>query len=172
MALTTRVMKTIEYSLPAMTMNEAQSTYIIALILGASLNALKICKYFPRTVVYAPKDKQGLGINFPYTMSGIYHINYLLSEGQRNTHLGLQLRITLENMKLEAGVGGSILSNSYEMYGILVTDSWIKWTWHFLDRYGMTINESIGDLPLRHEWDSYLMVELYRSGDRGERFSS
>ena len=53
-ALITRVMKTLLYATPAMTLTKEQSTYIMAPILMSGLNALSIQWHLPSAIVYAP----------------------------------------------------------------------------------------------------------------------
>ncbi len=67
MALQTRIMKTIEYSLPALTLTKGQCNYIIALILTGGLNGIGICRNLPRVVVYAPLTTQGVGVTCIHT---------------------------------------------------------------------------------------------------------
>jgi hypothetical protein len=53
-ALTTRVMKTLLYAAPALTITNGEANYIMAPILMRGLNALGIQRNLPRAVVYAP----------------------------------------------------------------------------------------------------------------------
>jgi len=78
LALTTRIMKTIEYPLPACTLTEKQCNFIMAPIVQTALNALGICRNLARDIVYGPKKFQGLGLKHPYTTMGIAHIRFIM----------------------------------------------------------------------------------------------
>jgi len=95
MALMTRIMRTMEYPLLALTLTKDQCTHIMAPILSGGLNAIGLCKYLPRIVVYAPIKFQGLGLKFPHTMMGIDHVKMIMEEGQRNSPMGKKFRISL-----------------------------------------------------------------------------
>jgi len=168
MALTTRIMHTMEYPLPALTLTKAQCMYIMAPILTGGLNAIGLCKYLPRIVVYAPIKFQGLGLKFPYTTMGIDHMKMIMEEGQRNFHMGKKFWISLEALKVEVGVGGCILVQSFSRYGVLATDSLVKHTWQFLHKYQMSIEEQVGELWCQREYDTFLIEALHQGGKRGK----
>lgn len=67
MALQTRIMKTIEYSLPALALMKGQCNYIMALILTGGLKGIGICRNLPRVVAYALLTTQGVGITCIHT---------------------------------------------------------------------------------------------------------
>jgi len=84
-----------EYLLAALTLTEAECTYIMAPILTGGLNAIGLCKSLPRTVVYAPIKFQGLGLKFLCTTMGIEHVRMMMEEGQWDSHMGQKLRMSL-----------------------------------------------------------------------------
>jgi hypothetical protein len=100
---------------------------------------------------------QGLAVPNLYVESGIEHVVLLLQETHGLTQTGKLLILSLEAMKVEIGVGGSVLTQSFSRYGCLATRSWVKNTWQFLAEHNMTIADQVGDLALRRQGDSYLM---------------
>jgi hypothetical protein len=168
-ALHTRVMKTLLYAVPAMSITSGQNAHIMAPILMSSLNAIGIQRYLPRSVVYAPLQYQGLAVPNLYVESGIQHVVLLLQETHGLTQTGKLLILSLEAMKVEIGVGGSVLTQSFSRYGCLATRSWVKNTWQFLAEHNMTIADQVGDLALRRQGDSYLMEAFTRHGISGPR---
>lgn len=76
--------------------------------------------------------------------------------------MGTELMISLEAMKVEVGLGGSILCQSYRKFGCLATKSLVEHTWGFLEEFSMTIEDKVGELKLRRQGDVYL-TELFRS---------
>ena len=66
-ALNTRVMKTLLYAAPALTITNTDANHIMAPILMSGLNALGMQRFLPRAVVYAPLNIKDL--LFPISMS-------------------------------------------------------------------------------------------------------
>ena len=62
LGLTTTVLKSLEYPLPATTFSEKDCTAILRPVLRAGLSASGIVSTFPRALVHAPLKFQGLGL--------------------------------------------------------------------------------------------------------------
>jgi hypothetical protein len=166
-ALTTRVMRTLLYAAPALTITKGEANYIMAPILMRGLNALGIQRYLPRAVVYAPLKYQGMAIPNLYVETGIQHIALLLQETQANSPTGKLLQMSIEATKVEIGAGGSLFKQSFDKYGQLATDSWIKQTWRFLSDHEITIEEQTGDLHLKRHGDVFLTMAFLQRGFKG-----
>ena len=137
-ALTTRVMKTLLYAVPAMNLTKKQSEYIMAPILDEWLLMLMgMQKYMPR-------------------------------ECYRQSQTGKLARMSLEAMKVEIGVAGPVLSQSFRHLGILATNGFVKHTWQFLAENGFTIEDQVGDLKLRSQGDEFLTAAFVRHGIKGK----
>ena len=160
-------MKTLLYATPAMNLTQAQSAYIMAPILMSGLNAVGIQCFLPGSVAYAPICYQGLGLPNLYVETGIAHIRFLLQETHSQTHTGTLITISLEATKVEISVGGPLLTKSYQRYGDLAMDGWVKHTWKFLNDHGMTIEDNVGNLTLRHLGDVYLIDAFIQHGYKG-----
>ena len=74
LALETTIMKSISYSLPALTLTEKQCQFIMAPALKAGLNASHICRSFPCNVLYSSKKEGGFGLSNIYHEQGISHL--------------------------------------------------------------------------------------------------
>jgi hypothetical protein len=70
-------------------------------------------------------------------------------------------------MKVEIGVSGSVLSQSFQKLGILATNSFVKYTWQFLAENNFTIVDQVGDLKLQRQGDEFLTTAFIRHGIRG-----
>jgi len=80
---------------------------------------------------------------------GIEHVCTIMEEGQWNTHMGKKLWMSLKAMKVEVGLGGSLLSQSFQRYGMLATKSLVKHTWQFLHEHKMAIADKVrGSEPM------------------------
>lgn len=147
-ALSTRITKTLLCVAPALTITNAESNHIVALILMSGLNALGMQRYLPWAVVYAPLKYQGLTIPNLYIETGIQHITLLLQETHADTPTGKLLRMSIEATKLEIGRGGSLFTQSFTKYGQLAMKSWVKNTWQFLSEHEIMIRDQVSDLCL------------------------
>jgi hypothetical protein len=68
---------------------------------------------------------------------------------------------------VEIGVGGSLFTQSFDRFGQLATDSWVKHTWRFLSEYGIMIKDHTGDLKLRRRGDVFLTEVFIQHGLKG-----
>ena len=59
------------------------------------------------------------------------------------------MRQSMEILKVEVGIPGPVLSQSYERFGHLATDSWLKHTWRYLWDHGFRIEDDLPDLTLQ-----------------------
>jgi hypothetical protein len=166
-ALTTRVMRTLLYATPALTITNGEANHIMAPILMSGLNALGMQRHLPRAVVYAPLKYQGLAVPNLYVETGIQHISLVLQETYRNSPTGKLLRMSIEAAKVEVGVGGPLFMQPFERFGTLATESWVKHTWQFLSEYGITIEDKVGDIRLRRHGDEFLTRIFAQHGYKG-----
>ena len=149
-SLTTTVLKKLEYSLPATTLTEAQCKQIMKPLLKVGLLALGVIVSFPRALVFGPEHFQGLAFPHLYTLQGLAHIYRLLKFGSSAEHMTSKLmRQSMEILKIEVGIPGPVLFQSYECFGHLATDSWLKHTWRYLWDHGLRIKDDLPDLTLQ-----------------------
>ena len=158
-------MKTLEYPLLALTLTESECNSIVAPILSGGLPRMGMTRSMARTLVYAPLKYQGIGINKLYTTQGLLHINALVNHIWRESETGKLLRISLEYVKLELGIQGSLFAKDYALYCQLCEDSWIKHLWKFLCENGILIEDSTDEFELVREGDS-LLTEHFASACR------
>ena len=167
MALTTTVMKTLEYPLLASTLTEKECTSIMAPILTGGLPKMGVSRSMARDLVYAPLKYQGLSINNLYTTQGLEHIMAILDHMWRNTETGKLMRISMEVMKIELGIRGSLFQQDYEVLGHLCEDTWIKHLWKFAFESGIQIDDDVEDFSYARENDTTLTSQFaiaYKNG--------
>ena len=168
-SLQTTILKTLQYPTPATTLSKAQCDSIMSPLLQAGLPCAGISRNFPRVLVYGPTKFQGLGVTSLYTTQGLEHIERLVKFGTSMKHLtGKILRHSLEALKMELGTNGSVFSLPYETWGPLATESWLKFTWHFLAEHEMRISDGVAEFTLCREHDSLLMDNFVAAGYTGE----
>jgi hypothetical protein len=78
-AMTLTIWKTIEYSLLATTMSEAQCNEIVSIVLMAGLPKSGICRYADRDPIFSSFKYQGFGLKHPYLLQGLKKLHLLLS---------------------------------------------------------------------------------------------
>ena len=158
LALTTIAQKVIEYPLPALNLSESQLTSIMWQLLQHYLPKSGINRYINRTVLYAPKMYQGLGIKNPFILQGCKHVNDLCEHLYTDSITGKFMNTALEYLRLELGHNGPIFSlDPQDFVNYQLTDSWIKATWDFCYYHNIQFQDNTLDLPLRRENDVCLM---------------
>jgi hypothetical protein len=99
--------------------------------------------------------------------TGIQHVALILQETYSNSLTGKLVRMSIEAMKVEIGVGGSLFTQPFDRFGTLATDSWVKHTWRFLSEHKITIEDKVGDIRLRRRGDEYLTKKFIQHGYKG-----
>ena len=120
-ALTMTIMKKVQYPLLALTLSESECNFIMAPALSAGFPKSGICRTTHRSLVHVCKEYQGLGLHKLHTTMVISHIQTLLDNAWSNSVTGKLMKVSLENMKLELDLRGSIFNHNYSMYNHLVT---------------------------------------------------
>ena len=166
-ALQSTVMKTLQYPLLATTLTGKECNHIMAPILTGGLTQIGICRSMARQLVYAPLKYQGLAIDNLYTTQGLGHVTALLTHIWQQTTTGKLLRMSMEYMKLELGVQGSLFSKDYNIYEHLVEDTWIKHLWKFMWDVGIQIQDEIHDFVNVREHDTPLTESFSQAYQKG-----
>ena len=137
---------------------------IMSPILGGGLPKIGVCRTIARELVYTPTKFQGLGIKDLYISQGLSHVKILLDHIWQRTTTGKLLCATIEYLKIEVGLRGSILRQSFDTFGHLAEKSWISHLWKFLSETGIQIPDKIKDFSLVRENDrtiNKLFAEAY-----------
>lgn len=160
-ALNSTIIKSLEYPLTATTLTAEETQSIFAPIRQAALPKSGIVRTFPRDIVHAPTQYQGLGIPCLFATQQIKHIMTILKFGGTNTTTGALIRTSLELLKLEVGISRQMQDIAINHVAELATDSWIKQTWLHAEMWGLHITDEPQFL-LRREGDAYLMELILR----------
>ena len=130
-------MKTLQYLLLALTVDEEECTKIMSPILTGGLPKIGITRSMAHALVYAPLKYQGLELHNLYTTLGLSHVTGLLNHIWQGTATGRLLIVSLEYAKLELGIRGSYFHRDHSIYGHLGEDTWVKHLWRFLFEKGI-----------------------------------
>ena len=166
-ALTTTILKTLEYPLLASTLTQKECSYIMAPVLQGGLSKMGVCKTMPRVLVYGPIKYTGLGINQLYTTQGLLHVRAVLDHCWRTTETGKLLRTSIEIAKVETGLQGSLWSYDYDVYSHLCEDTWVKHLWQFLWETGTKITDDLDDFQYVRENDSSITAGFAKAYQNG-----
>ena len=64
------------------------------------------------------------------------------------------LQTSLEYVKLEVRIRGSLLELNYDLFEHLCEETWVKHMWKFIFDSGMTIEDDLADFEFIREKDS------------------
>ena len=162
LALDSTIMQTLAYPLQALTLSEKECNKIMKPILDAGLTKTHVCRNFPHSVVYGPKQEKGLGFMNLYIQQGLSHVNIIqhyLADTDNIT--GSFIRNSIESLKTEIGTGENIFTLNYDKYSPIATNCWIKHVWNFVHDNNITIQEKVTDnVKLRRINDKFIMESI------------
>ena len=164
-AISTTIMKTLQYPLPALTLTEDECKHIMAPVLESGLPKSAICRNYPRAVLYGPKEEGGMGLWNLYDFQGLQRISYLQEHLSATTMLRELLRTSIEIAKVEIGIGRNIFNLDYKLYQILLTNCWIKDTWKYASENQISIYDyTTKNMEPQRRNDLYLMEIIANEG--------
>ena len=164
-AISTTIMKSIQYPLPALTLTRKECAHIIAPILEIGLPKASICRNFPRAVLFGPKKEGGMGLWDPYNFQGLERISYLQEHLAADTMTGELIRTSIEAAKIEVGIGRDLFSLDYNTYETLLTPCWIKDVWKYAQLNNIMIHDyTTKNLQPKRRNDLFLMEIIAHEG--------
>ena len=164
-SLTTMVMKSLEYGLPALTLTEAECTELMWKILKTYLPKSKINQYIKRDVLYGGIGKQGLGLRNLFLTQGVSHVISIVEHLWKETITGYLIRASLENIQLAVRMNIAILDTDFLQFEhLLPTDSWIRQTWHFMSTHNITLKDNTPKIHPQRQNDVILMERFKSKG--------
>ena len=153
-------MMSLKYPLLALTLNEKECKKIVAPVLKVGLPMSEVNRHFPHALVYAPTNKQGLGLTNLYDFQGASHVECIQNHSLSKTITGDLIKTSLEYLTLEVGISGGILMKPYSVYGVYATNTWLTHTWKFMEEKKITMMNRTKSLTLRREYDSFIMESI------------
>ena len=112
-------MKTLEYTLLALTLTESGCISIMAHVLSRDLPNMGICRNIARSLVYTPVKHQGVGINKSYTTQGLIYVMEMTNHIWRRIETCKLIFTSIEYTKLEIGLKRSLFKQYYNEFGFL-----------------------------------------------------
>lgn len=167
-ALSTTIMKSLEYPLPATTLSSVQCDYIMKPIYKLCLPKLKVVGTFPISLRYSAIQHFGLQLPNLYWLQGYYHLDRLIRYAKSMHLTGQLIRHSLENLRLELGCNGQLFDLPYNTLSRIATDTWLTHTWKFISQYNLQLSLQVPDIPLQREFDSLLIPMFMAKGFQNE----
>lgn len=164
LATESRIMKSLEYPLLALTLTEKECSHIMAPVLDACLSKSHVCRKYPRALTYGPVEEMGLGFHSLYTLQGVAQLSALIQYLPQTSEItGHLLRSNIEAAKIELGIGGNFFNYDFDSFSLHMTDCWLKSLWCFVSQNKIEVVDDITqDLRLKREHDKLLMVEIIK----------
>ena len=164
-AASTKILKSLEYPLPALTLTREQCNKIMGIVKEGLLPKAHLSKNFPHAALYGPKEEGGLELPHLYITQGLMHIDKFVQHINSDSITGKLIRVSIEMAQLELGIGRDIFSLPYQKFHFLVQEGWIKSIWRFTHEHNITIRNRVTHLPLpQREHDLFLMEAFQDQG--------
>jgi Reverse transcriptase (RNA-dependent DNA polymerase) len=157
-ALSTTIMKTIEYPLAATLMTRKEIHHALSPALNVGLSKSGICKKISRNIIFCPNKFQGFGIKDPYVTQGIRKLELLFNPYNQLTQELIQE--SWRRTEQEVGIGPNFFQQAFSTYKAITTKSWITSLWEFLSDIGVQLQKLDTINRFRTETDSYLMQRV------------
>jgi hypothetical protein len=151
--LLTTIMATFKYPAAATQLTEQDWEFVCAPVFQAGLPKAGFSRMFPRTVIFAPKLYQGLGILHPFHNQELEHLAVILYHCTHHTLTGDLIQQSWESLRLELGMLGNLTDFNYRLWGDCITTSWLKTVWKYcrehsiqlLDRFATLTKSRVND---------------------------
>ena len=153
----TTIMKSLEYPMALTHLSKVQWEKIMSPILRIALPKARVCRNFPREVVYGPIKYQGLGIPHPSGLQLTHHLDMLLRHPVNHTSTSRFLDACYQSHQLETGTSYGLLQQDYSNTAILTSETWLKRVWKELDPLSIHVETNGPALQFRCDGDQLLM---------------
>ena len=154
-AFHTTIMRTLHYPLSVTNFTKAQCEEITGPLMKVVLPWVGVVRTIPGALAYGCKFMGGIGFPHLFVSQGKAHIHKILRFSGQPGISGNLLTGTYEQLKLEIGLPGRILSTAYDRWSVIATPCWLTTTWSFLSSHGLRIEDPERFLPLAREQDEY-----------------
>ena len=116
LSLTMMTLKSLEYSIPAMTFSKEEYRQIMTPVLNHFLPKAGVNRNIPRDILYALAEIQGFDLKDPYLVQGIEHTKDISEHLWKKSLTGKLSRCNLEQLRMEMGTNDPILQTKYTHY--------------------------------------------------------
>ena len=157
-SLTMMSLKSLEYSIPAMTFSKEEYRQIMTPVLKYFLPQAGINRNIARDILYAPLTTQGFNLKDPYLTQGTEHIKDITEHLWKDTLTGQLLQCNMEQLRIEMGTNDSIFEANYNLFKpFLLTKSFVTNSWEFMTNHEITLEDKTATIPMLREGDKCIM---------------
>jgi len=128
-AITSSIMKTLEYPMTASTITKQGWDEIMKPLLLCCLPVAGYSQNFPRAVIFGPSKQGGKELMHPWYNQELTHLETLWEELASETHTREFITTSMEALRLELGYPTSLMSVPFDRMAGCATDSWVALLW-------------------------------------------
>ena len=169
LALTTRIMKTLQYPMIATTLSRTEWASLMKPLLQVIKPKSGLASSFPHAVLYGPVEQHGMGLMDPFYHQELLHLQACLEELNKASFLNELLTTSFEELRLEMGFPGRITDAPADVMADAVTKCYTKTVWRFAFQHGFSIEDPWTKLTYAREKDQFLMRAFVQQGYTGAR---
>jgi hypothetical protein len=163
-AVNSTIMKTLEYPMEAINLTKKDWEEIMLPIWKYSLSKSGINEKFPRDFVYMSSSHLGLGVPHPWYTQNILQLHTLITQCNQKSITGELINASMEQLRLEMGLGGPITNKHWESWEGYITNCWLGSLVSFASQHDITINDKSPQLQPLREHDSFIMEKAILAG--------
>ena len=151
---------TLSYPLPAINLMKAQCKTIMAPATEYVLNTMRVCKHFPRSLLFAPEKLFGLGISHIFFIQDIYRLQDIIFHTSTYSITGKLYKSTMELLIIELGSSLSLQELPFQEVKSLLMNTLIKSSWDFLSSNNLYLRHDL-EWSIPRENDTEIMTRFY-----------
>ena len=138
MAMKSTIWKTMEYPMPTTSFSSKIWNSIISVILLEGLPKVGANRNFPRAMVFANEEHQGLGFKHPFWLQVIKHLQIFTTYFEENSPTGNIMQSVWESVVQVSGYRGPMYGWPWKYINSYIPTSWLS-----------TLLEQAGQLDLK-----------------------
>ena len=133
--------KSLKYVLPTTSLPKPLCKNLDIILSPVLLNAFSTNRNCSRLVLYSPEQYGGFGILDFWHLQGTEKIKFFFMHYRRHDTTCMLFKISLLWLQMEAGLSQPFYKYKYSDIDVLLTDSWLKHLYQYLDSYQVTLHE-------------------------------
>ena len=165
-AFTVSFMKKLECPMPAVSLSLQEWDEILKPVLGPLFNKLGIVRNWTTMLFFSSAKCHGLDVKCPHFWQHTLQLEMSIAEGQHVTPTAALIRITTEDLCLEAGFPGSLADVPLCVLEHVSAKSWIQALTIFVIKSNMVLKDPCPKLHVKRQHDIFLMECFVQRGFR------
>ena len=145
-AITSTIMKTLEYPMTALTITKQGWDEIMKPLLHFCPPVTGYSQNFPRAVIFGPSEQCGKGLMHPWYNQELTHLETFWEELASETHTGEFFTTSMEALRLELSYPTSLMSVPFDRMAGCATNSWLTSLWETCNKWNIDIKSIAPEL--------------------------